>query len=137
MDVRMGGINGLETLRKSRGDPKLLVIHLMTARMERRKWPSEAMTQRLRLSAQAFDAENQGDHRQRPQGRARHETSHSTPLPTAVTQESEDYELGIVRRSNDWQVFQPSRRAGGRQRCDRAVTGESGTGKELVARVSS
>ena len=75
MDIRMGGMNGLETLRRIRADRFQAAGHSddrLRHDADRHRGDEAG---RVRLSAQAVRrAEAQGDRRQRAQGRARHAT---------------------------------------------------------------
>src|SRR6267142_2673870 len=123
MDVRMGGINGLETLRRIRQlDSKLLVI-LMTA-----YGTTQTAIEAMKLGAydyllKPFDALKLKAARDMKQV-----VSYEPML------ESDDYELGIVGRSESMQqVFKLIGQVAATD-ATALVTGESGTGKELVAR---
>jgi two-component system nitrogen regulation response regulator GlnG len=130
-DIRMAGMDGLETLRRIRQlDPKLPVI-LMTAHGTTQK-TIEAM----KLGAY--------DYLLKPFDVPKLKQLVSTALQAArdmrrvVSYEpllqSEDYELGIVGRSEPMQaVFKLIGQLAASD-ATALVTGESGTGKELVAR---
>ena len=131
MDVRMGGINGLETLRKIRaGDPKLLVI-LMTA-----YGTTQMAIEAMKLGAydyllKPFDAVKIKEIVANALKAARDMKQVVSYQPLL---ESEDYELGIVGRSEPMQqVFKLIGQVAASD-ATALVTGESGTGKELVAR---
>jgi DNA-binding NtrC family response regulator len=131
MDVRMGGMNGLETLRRIRAERSQAARHPDDRLRHHADRHRGDETRRLRLSAQAVrHSQAQGNRRQRAQGRARHETGRVLqPLL-----ESEDYELGIVGRSEAMQqVFKLIGQVAASD-ATALITGESGTGKELVAR---
>ncbi len=131
MDFRMGGINGLETLRRIRAmDSKLLVI-LMTA-----YGTSQTAIEAMKLGAY--------DYLLKPFDVPKLKEIISGALKTARDMrqvvsyqpllESEDYELGIVGRSEAMQkVFKLIGQLAGSD-ATALITGESGTGKELVAR---
>jgi nitrogen regulation protein NR(I) len=131
MDVRMGGINGLETLRRIRQiDSKLLVI-LMTA-----YGTTQTAIEAMKLGAY--------DYLLKPFDVPKLKELIAGALKTALDMkqvvsyqpllESEDYELGIVGRSEPMQkVFKLIGQLAGSD-ATALITGESGTGKELVAR---
>jgi two-component system nitrogen regulation response regulator GlnG len=131
MDVRMGGMNGLETLRKIRAaNPKLLVI-LMTA-----YGTTQTAIEAMKLGAydyllKPFDAVKIKELIGNALKAARDMKQVVSYQPLL---ESEDYELGIVGRSS---VMQQVFKLIGQVAASDAtalITGESGTGKELVAR---
>jgi nitrogen regulation protein NR(I) len=131
MDVRMGGINGLETLRRLRLiDGKLPVI-MMTA-----YGATQTAIEAMKLGAydyllKPFDVPKlkQIVHDALKAARDMKEVVSYQPLL-----ESEDYDLGIVGRSEGMQgVFKLIGQLAGTD-ATALVTGESGTGKELVAR---
>jgi two-component system nitrogen regulation response regulator GlnG len=131
MDVRMGGITGLETLRRIRQmDSKLLVI-LMTA-----YGTTQTAIEAMKLGAY--------DYLLKPFDVPRLKEIITGALKTARDMkqvvsyqpllESEDYEQGIVGRSEAMQkVFKLIGQLAGSD-ATALITGESGTGKELVAR---
>jgi two-component system nitrogen regulation response regulator GlnG len=131
MDVRMGGMNGLETLRRIRQtDPKLLVI-LMTA-----YGTTQTAIEAMKLGAY--------DYLLKPFDIARLKEVIGNALKAArdmkqiVSYEpllqSEDYELGVIGRSEPMQqVFKLVGQVAVTD-ATALITGESGTGKELVAR---
>jgi two-component system nitrogen regulation response regulator GlnG len=131
MDVRMGGMNGLETLRRIRvTDPKLLVI-LMTA-----YGTTQTAIEAMKLGAY--------DYLLKPFDVAKLKEVIGNALKAArdmkqvVSYEpllqSEDYELGIIGRSEQMQqVFKLIGQVAVTD-ATALITGESGTGKELVAR---
>src|SRR6266478_2303842 len=131
MDVRMGGITGLETLRRIRQiDTKVLVI-LMTA-----YGTTQTAIEAMKLGAydyllKPFDVPKLKESVQGALKTARgmrHVVSYQPLL------ESEDYELGIVGRSEPMQkVFKLIGQLAASD-ATALITGESGTGKELVAR---
>lgn len=131
MDVRMGGINGLETLRKIRvSNPKLLVI-LMTA-----YGTTQTAIEAMKLGAydyllKPFDAVKIKEIIANALKAARDMKQVVSYQPLL---ESEDYELGIVGRSQPMQqVFKLIGQVAASD-ATALVTGESGTGKELIAR---
>ncbi len=131
MDIRMGGISGLETLRRIRQiDSKLLVI-LMTA----------YGTTQMAIEAMKLGAY---DYLLKPFDILKLKETVANALKTARDMkqvvsyepllESEDYELGIVGRSEAMQkVFKLIGQLASSD-ATALITGESGTGKELVAR---
>ncbi len=131
MDVRMGGITGLETLRRIRQiDSKLLVI-LMTA-----YGTTQTAIEAMKLGAY--------DYLLKPFDVLKLKEIVAGALKTARDMkqvvsyqpllETEDYELGIVGRSESMQkVFKLIGQLAGSD-ATALITGESGTGKELVAR---
>ncbi|MGA2029900.1 MAG: sigma 54-interacting transcriptional regulator, partial [Verrucomicrobiota bacterium] len=131
MDVRMGGMNGLETLRRIRAaNPKLLVI-LMTA-----YGTTQTAIEAMKLGAydyllKPFDALKLKELVTNALKAARDMKQVVSYEPLL---ESEDYELGIVGRSEPMQqVFKLIGQVAGTD-ATALITGESGTGKELVAR---
>src|SRR6478672_3679385 len=131
MDVRMGGISGLETLRRIRGiDSKLLVI-LMTA-----YGTTQTAIEAMKLGAydyllKPFDVPKLKELVNNALKAARDMRQVVSYQPLL---ESEDYELGIVGRSEPMQqVFKLIGQLAASD-ATALITGESGTGKELVAR---
>ncbi|HEY4415120.1 MAG TPA: sigma-54 dependent transcriptional regulator [Verrucomicrobiae bacterium] len=131
MDVRMGGMNGLETLRKIRvNEPKLLVI-LMTA-----YGTTQTAIEAMKLGAydyllKPFDIPKLKEIVANALKAARDMKQVVSYQPLL---ESEDYELGIVGRSELMQqVFKLIGQVAASD-ATALITGESGTGKELVAR---
>jgi nitrogen regulation protein NR(I) len=131
MDVRMGGMNGLETLRRIRAaNPKLLVI-LMTA-----YGTTQTAIEAMKLGAydyllKPFDAVKLKELVGNALKAARDMKQVVSYQPLL---ESEDYELGIVGRSSAMQqVFKLIGQVAV-SNATALITGESGTGKELVAR---
>src|SRR6185295_14175906 len=131
MDVRMGGISGLETLRRIRhADAKVPVI-MMTA-----YGTTQTAIEAMKLGAydyllKPFDVPKLkqlvGDALKA--ARAMRQVVSYQPLL-----ESEDYDMGIVGRSEPMQqVFKLIGQLAASD-ATALVTGESGTGKELVAR---
>src|ERR1700691_4527878 len=131
MDVRMGGMNGLETLRRIRAaNPKLLVI-LMTA-----YGTTQTAIEAMKLGAydyllKPFDALKLKEIVNNALKAARDMKQVVSYEPLL---QSEDYELGIVGRSEPMQkVFKLIGQLASSS-ATVLITGESGTGKELVAR---
>jgi two-component system nitrogen regulation response regulator GlnG len=131
MDVRMGGITGLETLRRIRQiDSKLLVI-LMTA-----YGTTQTAIEAMKLGAydyllKPFDVPKLKEIVGNALKAARDMKQVVSYQPLL---ESEDYELGIVGRSEPMQqVFKLIGQLAASD-ATALITGESGTGKELVAR---
>ncbi|MCH2591960.1 MAG: sigma-54 dependent transcriptional regulator [Pedosphaera sp.] len=131
MDVRMGGINGLETLRRIRQDDAKLPVIMMTA---------------YGTTQTAIDAMKLGayDYLLKPFDVPKLKQIVTDALKAARDMrqvvacepllETEDYDLGIVGRSQPMQeVFKMIGQLAGSD-ATALVTGESGTGKELVAR---
>src|SRR5438034_2139288 len=131
MDVRMGGITGLETLRRIRHlDSKLLVI-LMTA-----YGTAQTAIEAMKLGAYdylltPFDVPRLKEIVSNALKAARDMKQVVSYQPLL---EKEDYELGIVGRTEPMQ--QVFKLIGQLAVSDATalLTGESGTGKELVAR---
>src|SRR5258706_2048947 len=131
MDVRMGGITGLETLRRIRQmDSKLFVI-LMTA-----YGTTQTAIEAMKLGAydymlKPFEVPKLKEIVLNALKAARDMKQVVSYQPLL---ESEDYDLGIVGRSEGMQ--QVFKLIGQLAAADATalITGESGTGKELVAR---
>ena len=131
MDIRMGGMSGLETLRRIRQlDSKLLVI-LMTA-----YGTTQMAIEAMKLGAydyllKPFEVPKLKEIVEKALKAARDMRQVVSYEPLL---ESEDYELGIVGRSEPMQ--QVFKLIGQLATSDvtALITGESGTGKELVAR---
>src|SRR6188472_4215917 len=131
MDIRMGGITGMETLRRIRQmDTKLLVI-LMTS-----YGTTQTAIEAMKLGAsdyllKPFDVPRLKEIVTNALKAARDMRQLVSYQPLL---ESEDYELGIVGRSEVMQqVFKLIGQVAGTD-ATALITGESGTGKELVAR---
>jgi two-component system nitrogen regulation response regulator GlnG len=131
MDVRMGGMSGLETLRRIREmDAKLLVI-LMTA-----YGTTQTAIEAMKLGAydyllKPFDVPRLKEIVLNALKAARDMKQVVSYQPLL---ETEDYELGIVGRSEPMQqVFKLIGQLAASD-ATALITGESGTGKELVAR---
>src|SRR5512136_1876633 len=131
MDVRIGGMSGLDTLRRIRQmDSKLLVI-LMTA-----YGTTQTAIEAMKLGAydyllKPFDVPKLKDIVANALKAARDMKEVVSYQPLL---ESEDYEQGIVGRSEAMQqVFKLIGQLAASD-ATALITGESGTGKELVAR---
>src|SRR3989440_1782901 len=131
MDVRMGAMNGLETLRRIRQmDSKLFVI-LMTA-----YGTTQTTIEAMKLGAydyllKPFDVPKLKEIVLNALKAARDMKQVVSYQPLL---EQEDYELGIVGRSEAMQqVFKLIGQLAASD-ATALITGESGTGKELVAR---
>lgn len=131
MDIRMGGMNGLETLRKIRQmDSKLLVI-LMTA-----YGTTQTAIEAMKLGAydyllKPFDVVKLKEIVSNAL-KAAHDMRQIVSYQPLL--ETEDYEAGIVGRSEPMQqVFKMIGQVAATD-ATALITGESGTGKELVAR---
>lgn len=131
MDIRMGGITGMETLRRIRQmDTKLLVI-LMTA-----YGTTQTAIEAMKLGAydyllKPFDVPKLKEIVTNALKAARDMKQVVSYQPLL---ESEDYEAGVVGRSQAMQqVFKLIGQVAGTD-ATALITGESGTGKELVAR---
>ncbi len=131
MDVRMGGITGLETLRRLRqGDAKLPVI-MMTA-----YGTTQMAIEAMKLGAydyllKPFDVPKL---KQIIFGALKAARDMKRVVSYQPLLESEDYDLGIVGRSEGMQnVFKLIGQLSASD-ATALITGESGTGKELVAR---
>jgi two-component system nitrogen regulation response regulator GlnG len=131
MDIRMGGMNGLETLRRIRQmDSKLLVI-LMTA-----YGTTQTAIEAMKLGAydyllKPFDVPKL---KEIVAGALKAARDMKQVVSYQPLLESEDYELGIVGRTDAMQqVFKLIGQLAASD-ATALITGESGTGKELVAR---
>jgi nitrogen regulation protein NR(I) len=131
MDVRMGGINGLETLRRLRQiDAKQMVI-MMTA-----YGTTQTAIEAMKLGAydyllKPFDVPRLKQIVLNALKAARDMRQVVSYQPLL---ESEDYDVGIIGRSEPMQnVFKIVGQLAG-STATALITGESGTGKELVAR---
>jgi len=131
MDVRMGGITGLETLRRIREVDKKLLVILMTA-----YGTTQTAIEAMKLGAydyllKPFDVPKIKEIVGNALKAARDMRQVVTLAPLL---ESEDYELGIVGRTEAMQnVFKLIGQLAASD-ATALITGESGTGKELVAR---
>ncbi len=131
MDVRMGGITGLETLRRIRQiDSKLLVI-LMTA-----YGTTQTAIEAMKLGAYDYLLKPFEVPRLKEivAGALKAASDMKQVVSYQPLLEKEDYELGIVGRSEAMQqVFKLIGQLAASD-ATALITGESGTGKELVAR---
>lgn len=131
MDVRMGGINGLETLRRLREfDAKQLVI-MMTA-----FGTTQTAIEAMKLGAydyllKPFDVPKLQQIVNDALKAARDMKQVVSYQPLL---DSEDYDLGIVGRSEAMQTVYKLIGQLAASDATALITGESGTGKELVAR---
>jgi two-component system nitrogen regulation response regulator GlnG len=131
MDIRMGGLNGLETLRRLRQSDARLPVIMMTA-----YGTTQAAIEAMKLGAydyllKPFDVPKlkQIVLDALKAARAMKQVVSYEPLL-----ESEDYDLGIVGRCEAMQgVFKLIGQLSATD-ATALITGESGTGKELVAR---
>lgn len=131
MDVRMGGMNGLETLRKIREDFTSLPVVIMTA-----YGTTQTAIEAMKLGAfdyilKPFDIPKIKEiiHNALQTSRQIRDTITFEPLL-----EKEDYEQGMIGRSEKMQsVFKLIGQVAATD-ATTLITGESGTGKELVAR---
>jgi two-component system nitrogen regulation response regulator GlnG len=130
-DIRMAGINGLETLRRIRQlDPKLPVI-LMTA-----CGTTQTAIEAMKLGA--YDYQLKPFDVPKLKALVANALKAARDMRQAVMLqpmlEDEDYDVGVVGRSDAMQtVFKLIGQVAGSD-ATVLVTGESGTGKELVAR---
>ncbi len=131
MDIRMGGISGLETLRRLRQIDSKLPVIMMTA-----YGTTQTAIEAMKLGAydyllKPFDVPRL---KQIVHGALKAARDMKQVVSYQPLLESEDYELGIVGRSEAMQ--QVFKRIGQFSASDATalITGESGTGKELVAR---
>src|SRR5689334_20031627 len=131
MDIRMGGMNGLETLRRIREvDAKLPVI-MMTA-----YGTTQTAIEAMKLGAydyllKPFDVPKL---KQIVFDALKASTAMKQVVSYQPLLESEDYDLGIIGRSDQMQnVFKLIGQLAS-SNATALITGESGTGKELVAR---
>jgi two-component system nitrogen regulation response regulator GlnG len=131
MDVRMGGMTGLETLRRIRESDKKLLVILMTA-----YGTTQTAIEAMKLGAydyllKPFDVPKLKELVGNALKAAR---DMRQVVSVAPLLESEDYELGIVGRTEAMQnVFKLIGQLAASD-ATALITGESGTGKELVAR---
>ena len=131
MDVRMGGLSGLETLRRLRQTNARLPVIMMTA-----YGTTQTAIEAMKLGAydyllKPFDVPKLKELVAAALKAARDMKQVVSYEPLL---ESEDYELGIVGRSEAMQnVFKLIGQLSASD-ATALITGESGTGKELVAR---
>jgi two-component system nitrogen regulation response regulator GlnG len=131
MDVRMGGISGLETLRYIRESHPRLPVIMMTA-----YGTTQTAIEAMKLGAfdyllKPFDVPKLKEivAGALEAARAMRQVVSYEPLL-----ESEDYDIGVVGRSEPMQkVFKTIGQLASSD-ATALITGESGTGKELVAR---
>jgi nitrogen regulation protein NR(I) len=131
MDIRMGGINGLETLRRIRQSDSKLPVILMTA-----YGTTQTAIEAMKLGAydyllKPFDVPKL---KEIVTGALKAARDMKQVVSYQPLLESEDYEIGIVGRSAGMQdVFKLIGQLSSSD-ATALITGESGTGKELVAR---
>jgi two-component system nitrogen regulation response regulator GlnG len=131
MDVRMGGISGLETLRRLRQIDARQMVIMMTA-----YGTTQTAIEAMKLGAydyllKPFDVPRLKQIVLNALKAARDMRRVVSYQPLL---ESEDYDLGIIGRSEGMQaVFKIIGQLAGSD-ATALITGESGTGKELVAR---
>jgi nitrogen regulation protein NR(I) len=131
MDVRMGGMSGLDTLRQLRQKYARLPVIMMTA-----YGTTQTAIEAMKLGAydyllKPFEVPKLKEivHRALDAARAMRQVVSYQPLL-----ETEDYDIGIVGRSESMQgVFKLIGQLASTD-ATALITGESGTGKELVAR---
>ncbi len=131
MDVRMGGLSGLETLRRIRQIDSKLPVILMTA-----YGTTQTAIEAMKLGAfdyllKPFDVPKLKELVTNALKAARDMRQVVSYEPLL---ETEDYEMGIVGRTEPMQqVFKLIGQLAASD-ATALITGESGTGKELVAR---
>lgn len=131
MDVRMGGISGLETLRRLRQIDARLPVIMMTA-----YGTTQTAIEAMKLGAydyllKPFDVPKL---KQIVLAALKAAQDMKRVVSYQPLLESEDYDVGIVGRSEPMQnVFKLIGQLSGSD-ATALITGESGTGKELVAR---
>jgi len=131
MDVRMGGLSGLETLRRLRESDARLPVIMMTA-----YGTTQTAIEAMKLGAfdyllKPFDVPKL---KELVAGALRAARQMKAVVTVHPMVESDDYELGIVGKSSAMQtVFKLIGQLASSD-ATALITGESGTGKELVAR---
>src|SRR5215204_729527 len=131
MDVRMGGISGLETLRRLRQSDARLPVIMMTA-----YGTTQTAIEAMKLGAfdyllKPFDVPRL---KEIVFGALKAARDMKQVVSYEPLLESEDYDLGFVGRSHTMQnVFKLIGQLSA-SNATALITGESGTGKELVAR---
>jgi two-component system nitrogen regulation response regulator GlnG len=131
MDIRMGGISGLETLRRLRDSYSKLLVIMMTA-----YGTTQTAIEAMKLGAydyllKPFDVPRLKEIVTNALKAARDMKQVVSYQPLL---ESEDYDVGIVGRAEAMQnVFKLIGQVSSSD-ATALITGESGTGKELVAR---
>ena len=131
MDVRMGGMTGLETLRRLRQSDARLPVIMMTA-----YGTTQTAIEAMKLGAfdyllKPFDVPKL---KEIVFGALKAARDMKQVVSYQPLLESEDYDLGIVGRSEGMQnVFKLIGQLSA-SNATALITGESGTGKELVAR---
>ena len=131
MDVRMGGMNGLETLRRLRQSDAKLPVIMMTA-----YGTTQTAIEAMKLGAYDYLLKPFDVPKLKQIITAALKAAHDMKQVVSYQPllESEDYDLGIIGRSEAMQnVFKLIGQLAGSD-ATALVTGESGTGKELVAR---
>lgn len=131
MDIRMGGINGLETLRRLRKTHAKLPVIMMTA-----YGTTQAAIEAMKLGAYDYVLKPFDIPKLKETVGAALKASHDMKKVVSYQPllESEDYDVGIVGRSETMQnVFKLIGQLAVTD-ATALITGESGTGKELVAR---
>ncbi len=131
MDVRMGGMGGLETLRRLRQtEPKMLVI-MMTA-----YGTTQTAIEAMKLGA--YDYLLKPFEVPRLKQIVLNALKAAQDMKQVVSYEplleSEDYDIGIIGRSEAMQTVFKMIGQLAASSATALITGESGTGKELVAR---
>jgi nitrogen regulation protein NR(I) len=131
MDVRMGGISGLETLRRLRQFNAKQMVIMMTA-----YGTTQTAIEAMKLGAydyllKPFDVPKLKQVVQNALKAARDMRQVVTYQPLI---ESEDYDQGIIGRSEPMQTVFKTIGQLASSDATALITGESGTGKELVAR---
>lgn len=131
MDVRMGGMSGLETLRQLRAKYARLPVIMMTA-----YGTTQTAIEAMKLGAydyllKPFDVPKLKEivRKALDSAKAMRQVVSYEPLL-----ESEDYDIGIVGRSEPMQKVFKTVGQLATSDATTLITGESGTGKELVAR---